>query len=209
MSRATGFVLGYHGCDREIGHQIVAGELPFTPNEAKHDWLGQGIYFWEADEQRALEWAQWKSKVGQCPSPFVIGAVLDLMNCFDLLERENLDLLAPAYEAFVASRTAAKLPIPTNRDSPKGASQNKVMRYLDCAVINHLHETMAANGLPPFDSVRDLFVEGSPAYDGSEIYRLTHAQIAIRNEACIKGYFCRDSFNLCDHAPCGFHHRLS
>lgn len=189
MSRATGFVLGYHGCDRSIGHKIVSGELPFTHSEKSYDWLGHGIYFWESDRQRALEWAQWKNRAGACPNPFVIGAVLDLQSCFDLLERQNLDLLSETYKAFVESQEAAGLPLPTNKDSAKGASKNKVMRHLDCAVINHLHRTMAERKLKPFDSVRGLFVEGQPAYAGSEIFSLTHAQIAIRNEACIKGVF--------------------
>lgn len=189
MARATGFILGYHGCDRDIGHQIVHGELPFTHSEKSYDWLGHGIYFWESDQQRALEWAQWKNKIGDCPKPFVIGAVLDLQKCFDLLERENLDVLSETYTAFVETRLSAKLPLPRNLNSPKGASQNKVMRHLDCAVINHLHATMAAGSIQPFDSVRGLFVEGSPAYEGGEIYRMTHAQIAIRSDSCIKGVF--------------------
>lgn len=185
MSRATGFILGYHGCDRDIGHQIVRGEVSFTHSEKSYDWLGHGIYFWESDQQRALEWAQWK----RCPNPFVIGAVLDLKRCFDLLERENLDILSQTYSSFVETKTAANLELPENLDSPKGASQNKVMRHLDCAVINHLHATMAERNLEPFDSVRGLFVEGLPAYEGGQIFRLTHAQIAIRNESCIKGIF--------------------
>jgi hypothetical protein len=189
VSRATGFVLGYHGCDRDIGHKIVRGELPFTHSEKSYDWLGHGIYFWESDSQRAFEWAQWKHKVGECPEPFVIGAVLDLGKCFDLLERENLDLLSEIYKAYAASREAAGLPIPVNKDSHKGASQNKVMRHLDCAVINYLHTTMSSQKLEPFDSVRGLFVEGTPAFEGSEIYRLTHAQIAVRKDGCIKGVF--------------------
>lgn len=185
MSRATGFVLGYHGCERAIGHKIVCGELPFTQSEKSFDWLGHGIYFWEADRQRALEWAKWK----RFTEPCVIGAVLDLRNCFDLLERENLDLLALTYDSFVKSRKAAGLAVPLNRDSVKGASQNKVMRFLDCAVINHLHETINAQSIPAFDTVRGLFVEGEPAYEGSEIYRLTHSQIAVRNVDCIRGVF--------------------
>jgi hypothetical protein len=182
-------VIGYHGCDRTVGKQIVNGDIPFARSTEKHDWLGQGIYFWEADEVRALEWAQWKHKMGQCPDPYVIGAIIDLGNCFDLLVRENLEILADAHSAYVASQLAAKLPIPVNKDSPRGASQNKVMRYLDCAVINYLHDSMAARSIEPFDSVRGLFVEGKPVYPGAEIFSLTHAQIAILNEKCIKGVF--------------------
>lgn len=188
---SNSLVIGYHGCDRTIGTQIVNGTIPFARSTTKHDWLGQGIYFWEADDVRALEWARWKNSMGQCPDPFVIGAILDLGRCFDLLVRENLELLADTHAAYVRSQGAAGLPIPVNKDSPKGASQNRVMRYLDCAVINYLHDSMAAQNPPvePFDSVRGLFVEGKPAYPGAEIFSLTHAQIAVLNEKCIKGIF--------------------
>jgi hypothetical protein len=101
---ASSLVIGYHGCDRSIGMQIVSGAIPFTRSTEKHDWLGQGIYFWDADEVRALEWARWKSKVGQCPDPFVVGAIIDLGRCFDLLVRENLDILAQTHTAWRLNR---------------------------------------------------------------------------------------------------------
>lgn len=182
-------MVGYHGCERAVGEGIVAGKIPFERSSGKYDWLGQGIYFWDSDEQRALEWAKWKQSVGAIKDPCVVGAIFTLGNCFDLTIRENLDLLADIHSAYVTAQEASRLPIPLNRDSPKGASQNKVMRALDCAVINFLHTTMAALGRPPFDSVRGLFVEGAPVYPGAEIYRLTHAQIAVLNENNIRGVF--------------------
>lgn len=185
----TSLVVGFHGCDREVGHSIVRGEAPFQRSTGKYDWLGEGIYFWDSDEQRALEWAQWKQSIGRIKDPYVIGAIFTLGNCFDLTIRENLDLLETTHTAYVAAQQASGLPIPINEDSPKGASQNKVMRALDCAVLNFLHSSMKATDQPPFDTVRGLFVEGKPVYPGAEIYRLTHAQIAILNEKCIRGVF--------------------
>lgn len=53
------FVLGYHGCDKEVGEQILAGKADFKTNEENTwDWLGHGIYFWENNPKRAKEWAQ-------------------------------------------------------------------------------------------------------------------------------------------------------
>ncbi len=43
--------------------------------------------------------------------------------------------------------------------------------------------------IPPFDTVRGLFVEGNAVYAGGGFYELTHAQIAVRNDTCIKGVF--------------------
>jgi len=190
LSRLTpSFVLGYHGCDREVGMKAVTGEVPLIMSDAKHDWLGRGIYFWESDRDRALEWAQWKHSVGWCKDPFVVGAVINLGNCFDLTIRENLDFLAQVYDAYAAVQAKSGFPLPINRDSAKGASKNKVMRELDCAVFNYLHEIIEQGGGEQFDTIRGLFVEGEAAFPGSEVFRLTHSQIAVCNEKSIIGIF--------------------
>jgi hypothetical protein len=41
------WVLGYHGCDREVGEAVLAGETELLPSENDWDWLGTGIYFCE------------------------------------------------------------------------------------------------------------------------------------------------------------------
>jgi hypothetical protein len=124
----TSFVLGYHGCDKAIGLKAVAGELDLIQSERDYDWLGPGIYFWEGDPLRALEWAQLK----KFDEPFVLGAVIDLRNCLDLMVRENLDLLAWAYDSYVAQQVKSGLEILENkstRDSKLG--DDKKLRYLD------------------------------------------------------------------------------
>ncbi len=40
-----------------------------------------------------------------------------------------------------------------------------------------------------FDSMRGIFTEGAPIYEGAEIFEKTHIQICIRNSNCIKGFF--------------------
>jgi len=70
----TSFVLGYHGCDKAIGLLAVAGKLDLIQSEKAYDWLGPGVYFWEGDPLRALDWARWK----KFNEPFVVGAVIDL-----------------------------------------------------------------------------------------------------------------------------------
>lgn len=43
--------------------------------------------------------------------------------------------------------------------------------------------------LPPFNSVRGLYQENDPAFDGSKILSKTHVQIAVLTpETCIQGY---------------------
>ena len=198
----TSFVLGYHGCDKAIGLRAVAGELDLIQSEKAYDWLGPGIYFWEGDPLRAFEWAQWK----KFDEPFVVGAVIDLRNCLDLIVRENLDLLALAYDSYVAQQIKSKLEILGNESIPDSKSgDDKKLRYLDCAVITHLHRILdeaqsnESNDLPaivqPFDSVRGLFEERPEVYPGSGFFKNTPSQIAIRNLDCIVEIFVPRRFH--------------
>ena len=83
------YVLGYHGCDREIGERLLQNEQ-FRPSENTYDWLGSGIYFWEANPDRALDWARERTERRKLlediqAEPFVVGAVLNLGFCLDLI----------------------------------------------------------------------------------------------------------------------------
>ena len=42
------FVLGFHGCDREIGEAVLNGDIThLDPSRNDYDWLGEGVYFWD------------------------------------------------------------------------------------------------------------------------------------------------------------------
>ncbi|AZO16055.1 hypothetical protein EOA27_00535 [Mesorhizobium sp. M2A.F.Ca.ET.037.01.1.1] len=193
----TGFVLGYHGCDKSIADAAIAGGKLKSSAE-KYDWLGPGAYFWEGDPRRALEWAQDRHKRGKIKHPAVLGAVIDLGNCLDLTTRDDLELLKDAYASLKKGFDAAGKKLPENSNPPKGG-KDKLLRYLDCAVIEHLHENMKAHSdelsgdafpsIRPFDTVRGLFLEGSEIYPGGGFFTHTHTQIAVRNERSIIGYF--------------------
>jgi hypothetical protein len=176
-----------------VGEKAIAGDLKLLQSTRDFDWLGAGIYFWEGDPIRAAEWAGQKVKRGDYKDPFVIGAVIDLGNCLDLMVRDNLELVRNSYVSFEKVQTAGGLPLPENKKAPKDNSDDLVMRYLDCAVMNHLHSIIETDkgtpGIEPFDTVRALFGEGEPLYAGSGFRAKTHSQIAVRSEACIKGVF--------------------
>lgn len=159
-------------------------------SDRDYDWLGPGAYFWEADPGRALDWANWKFQRREIQEIAVVGAVIDLGNCLDLVARENIELVRTAYRAFVKVQKRAGLPVPKNK-SPRGSQdKDKLLRFLDCAVLRHLHESITDNpSIEPFDTVRGMFVEGGKAYPGSGINLRNHVQIAVRNPACIKGVF--------------------
>jgi len=185
--RRTSFVLGYHGCDAEVGERILKGES-VRHSEEDYDWLGHGAYFWESDPGRAWMWADAKVARGTCSEAFVVGAIIDLGNCLDLTEQESIQELSDAYEGLKDSFSASGNELPENKDTQKFPSGDKLQRYLDCAVINYLCTSMdEANS--PYDTVRGLFVEGSPAYPGAGFYALTHTQISVRNSECIIGTF--------------------
>ena len=84
-SYSPSITLGYHGCDKGTADQILEGKSSFLKSENSYDWLGHGSYFWEADPIRAFEWAKDNRE-----DPYVVGVVLDLGNCLNLLEREGV-----------------------------------------------------------------------------------------------------------------------
>jgi hypothetical protein len=177
------FILGYHGCDQRVGERLLAGS-PFKPSNNDYDWLGPGIYFWEANPLRGLEFAVESSKrrASNISRPFVIGAVIELGLCLDLTTSSGLDWVRIAYDSLVEVTRAAGLDLPLN-------SKDDLRRNLDCAVVRRLHTILEAQTLPLIDTVKGVFTEGEPAYPGSGFREKTHIQIAVRNARCIKGVF--------------------
>ncbi|MFT8827818.1 hypothetical protein [Acetobacter syzygii] len=184
----TSFVLGYHGCDKAIGESLINSISKPTLSEKDYDWLGPGFYVWEADPKRAWEWADDKKNRNSKVEPFVIGVVVDLGNCLDLTNREDLELLKGAYAGLKEINEKAGDPLPVN----SWADENGQPRLwnLDCAVIKFLHKTIAdQTNAKPYDTVRGLFQEGGALYPGSGFKSKNHTQIAICNTAAIKGIF--------------------
>ena len=177
-----------------MARKAVVDGVSILFSDSDIDWLGPGAYFWESDPVRALEWAQWKVARGAYAEASVVGAVIDLRNCLDLVSRKDLRIYRRAYDSFVRLRERSGLPMPENRN-PKGSeNDDRVLRYLDCAVFRHLHEMMdllASDdpSIETFDTVRGMFVEGERVFPGSGIFQKSHVQIAVRNPACIKGVF--------------------
>ncbi len=163
--------------------------MPLLKSNRDWDWLGPGAYFWEADPVRAMEFAQWKQARGDIETPCVIGAIIDLRECLDLTNREDIELVAAAYDSFVRLNAASDLPLPENQNAADDPFANLLLRYLDCSVFRHLHELMRENRIEKIDTVRGMFEEGGLAFPGSAIKAKTHTQIAVRNNDCIKGTF--------------------
>ncbi len=188
-SALPNIVIGFHGCDKKVFDKILYEHQPFRPSTNDYDWLGHGMYFWEQNLERAWEWA----KSGQTnpklhiETPAVIGAVIDLGFCLNLLDSSNIQLLKNQYKIFEVEMLIAEKPIRKNKNI--GTNEDLLLRYLDCAVIEDLHAERQLTGEQPFDSVRGVFFEGDPIYDSSGFREQSHIQLCIRNPNCIKGFF--------------------
>lgn len=181
MEKFARIIVGYHGCTRAFATGLLSGRLPipdWNKSRNAYDRLGEGIYFWEHSPSRALRWAtdQFGKKAG------VVGAIIQLGLCFDLLDEKITSLLAVSYVELEQYFAAAGKPMPVNR------GKEKKLRELDCAVINDCLNRMAKRNIP-FDTVRGAFLEGPPVFPGTTISAETHIQIAVRNLDCILGVF--------------------
>lgn len=189
FKRAPGLVLGFHGCDAATAEAIHSGGEPHLNGSAnEYDWLGNGIYFWEADPWRAWDFAQEAKQNrhltrGRINTPCVIGAVIDLGLCFNLLSLAALSELQGAYQYLRAVAKVTDQRLPVNRGREMG------LRFLDKAVLETAHSLRARRRLPPYDTVRAAFVEGQPLYKGAGFSSHNHIQIAVRDPARILGYF--------------------
>jgi hypothetical protein len=183
----TGFVLGYHGCDRTVGERMLSGD-PFKPSNNDYDWLGPGIYFWEANPVRGLEFAR-EPRHKSVKEAFVVGAVIELGWCLDLTTTAGIELVTAAHQSLVAISQAAGVELPTN-------SGDSLRRNLDCAVMRRVHSILEEAGIAPVDTVRGVFIEGKPIYDTAGFHTKTHIQIAVCNPACIKRVFGVPSFAI-------------
>jgi len=198
-SKRAGLILGFHGCDEVIRNRVV-GEKGFWLYESRndYDWLGNGVYFWENNYQRALQYTtdlmnnpiKGKSKI---TNPSVIGAVIDLGFCMDLLDTEYLKLLKTGYNFLTDTNKTYKLNIPENRPIEKQG--DLLIRKIDCSVIETVHQINRDIGRQEFDTVRGVFFEGENLYPNAGFKEKNHIQIAIRNPNSIKGYFIPRDIN--------------
>jgi dihydrofolate reductase len=199
-SSKSNLIIGFHGCDEAVANKLLNNPDNIKISIKPYDWLGHGIYFWENNYQRALEWAKDKQKKGEIKKASVIGAVLTLDYCLDLVDSEFINALSVYYKAMEDDFELNNKDLPKNSDVAKDEHKNMLIRELDCAVIEYMHQKIdeqyssdiKSNGFSyfkNFDSARGVFTEGGPAFPGAGIQKKSHIQICIRNMKCIKGFF--------------------
>lgn len=189
-AKLPNLVIGFHGCSEQTFDDVIRKGIPLKSSKNDYDWLGSGIYFWEQNYERAKEWAVEQAARKDGYKPAVIGAVIDLGNCLNLTDSKYIELLEEEYKLLREDMELTGQMMPQNT-----WGGDKLLRRLDCAVVEHLHariQEMVAedeNQVSPFDSARGLFSEGKEIYPNAGFKRKTHVQICIRNPNCIKGVF--------------------
>ena len=164
-----GLLIGFHGCEKAIRDDIIAGKRVLIESANGHDFATN------PPGNKKIE------------TPSVLGAVIDLQFCLDLLDTVFLNRVKFSYYSLSRSAKMIGKELPHNR--PTKYSKDLLIRELDYAVIENLHLERARSGVKPFDSVRGVFTEGTELYPGAGFHDKNHIQICIRNPNCIKGYF--------------------
>lgn len=199
-SSRPNLMIGFHGCDKSVREKLVLKPNLVRQSQETFDWLGHGFYVWENNHERALQWAKDKSKRGKINFPSVVGVVYQLNNCLDFTDSASINILSRYYSLMKDDFAELQKELPANKDLPRDKYHDLILRELDCAVIEYIHQQMAekiktdvnTNGfsdLYQFDTVRGVFTEGGPAFEGAGIQMKNHIQICIRNLNCIKGFF--------------------
>lgn len=178
-------IIGYHSCDRKVGLDVLNGKTNLKPSLNDWDWLGGGIYFWEQEPYRALNYAsevaeeKQFNKIG-IETPFVLGAIIQLGRCLNLVESQSLQILKEAHFGLTEAYKSLGKNLPKNKDAN---------RKLDCAVIRYIHQSRKENNEPEYETIRSAFDEGEKVYAGANFTSRHHIQVCVINESLIKGYF--------------------
>lgn len=188
MIQQRAILLAYHGCDIAVRDGILRGDLnELTPSTNEYDWLGDGIYFFLGDLQRAQAFADYVSEnPGQAltrrpiVTPAVLGAYVELglrLEMTTIAGREEYRRAVDAVQLAQANKGHEPL------------ENNGLRRHLDRAAFNLLHELRKpADKLPPYEAVIAPFPQGDAVIDGGSFLHLSHVQMALRDHSCIKGW---------------------
>jgi len=193
-------IIGFHGCEASVRDALLNNPNEIKISRKPFDWLGHGMYFWENNYERALQWAQDKQSRGAIKEPAVIGAVLYLGVCCDFLDRKYIQLLAKYFDNMKERYSKSGKVLPINKDLAKDMHKDRVLRHLDCAAIQFMHDrilvavqhdiqTKGHTDDKLFDTTRGVFTEGGPAFQGAGLFAKSHIQICVRNPNCIQGFF--------------------
>src|ERR1700759_869239 len=131
--------IGFHGCDRIVRDTLLMNPYHYQISQKSYDWLGNGLYFWDNNYDRAWEWASEKKKRGGITEPAVIGAVLSLGYCCDFLDKRFIKYLAYYFNLMKSRYELIGKELPQNRNLKQDIYKDKILRERDCAAIEFMH----------------------------------------------------------------------
>lgn len=180
-------VFGFHGCKKETKEILLDNISLFRNSENDYDWLGNGVYFWENDYERARRWAF--NSYGEDAA--VLGAKIRLGSCFDLSNTFSKQMLKESFEDFRMMCETLHLPMPHNANYTGflGNPNDLVLRRLDRAVLEYLFSNLP---IDEFQTVRAPFQEGFEVFPGSAFRELDHIQLCVRDLDSITAVFDAD-----------------
>lgn len=194
------FIIGFHGCEESTRDKLTSKPNDLIYSKKPYDWLGHGMYFWENNYTRAQLWAEEKKIYGKIKKPSVLGAVIHLGHCCDFLDSKYIRLIQNHYTSFKDLNDILGDELPKNRNLKNDPNGDMLLRELDCAVIEYMHQSIletwikeikdfGSSSTRNFDTTRGVFTEGGAAFDGAGIFEKSHIQVCVRNPNCIKGFF--------------------
>src|SRR5260370_9573447 len=124
-------MFGFHGCDESVRDRLLNQPDEIVFSKEKYDWLGHGMYFWENNYKRALQWAEEKRARGSIKQPAVIGAIIFLGYCCDFLDANYIGILKEYFDLMVPIYSAVGKNLPHNRSLPNDQHKDKILRELD------------------------------------------------------------------------------
>ncbi len=161
-------VKGFHGTKKEYAANSVFTHQ-FHKSHESDDWLGHGMYFWEDDPGRAIEWATFK--YGE--EAAVVEVSINLGRCLDLTVLSYTDYVRIAYEKYTEKM----------RNEGKDITNYEIDSHvLDCSVLNYLTSELFC-----VDTIRAPFDIGEPIYPGSYLHKGSHIQLVVLNESNLIG----------------------
>jgi hypothetical protein len=164
-----------------------------NPSSAAHEWLGRGIYFWQAAPIRAWMWKRFQampaSKRSSASETVVLeyAMSLDLGSCLDLLDLRWYKVLRSIGLGVTDGWHSAGV---SEADIKKRLKENArfsspLRHFLDCSVINQVCDLLAHRDGIDIRVVRAAFQNEDRVYPHSAFREGDHVQVAVRDLSLI------------------------
>ncbi len=159
-------VRAYHAGDEHEIEKFIAGQ-PYMPSSYhSNNWLGNGLYFWENNPNKAEKWQIEKGKGA------ILECDIDTQNLLNLLEVS--DSSDSFYEDAKTLSDKHQSKYSNNR-----SSQNF---QLDCRIFNEYQRKVVGQ----FSGVRMAFYMGESVSIDGNIYTGQHIQICLWDHTAIQ-----------------------